>query len=183
MFSELNKLEFGNEVKSRRSVVAFSLLLILFSNLILKNDEMILLGLKVEISQYSVVAVLKLFLLLSLIAYVFAFLEILPKRIARILRKRDEAWWIPVSKQIDEFHEQSNPNYEYEQQQREFYDDSRDWDDDMYEERRKRKKRRQRVAGYYRPITSFTRTVTNVFWPLGLAYISFSCPEIVFVFR
>lgn len=183
MFSELNKIEFGSEIKSRRAVVTFSFLLIFFKNLVLKSDELIFLGLKVEVSQESVVAILKLFLLLALLAYFLSALEGLPRRVVRFMRRRDDAWWTPISEEISEFFEQSSPNYEYRQHQKKAFEENPEWDDAMYMEKASRKKKRQKVAGYYRPITAVTRMVSYVLWPLSLAYIAFFCPEAIFVFR
>ena len=181
MFSELNRIDFESEARSRRSVITLSILLLIFSNIVLKSDTLSILGLEIFISKHSIVAVLRLLLSISLIAFFFAHVEKAPIRLARYLRKKDEKWWQPIEQDIDDFYAQSHPNYEYEMQQREAHEMSREWDDDARGERYKRKVRRQKIHSYYRPIATFTRTISRLVWPFALSAIALLRPELALV--
>jgi len=180
MINELSQINFENEKKSRRSVLTVSVFLLIFANLDVRNDVLNIAGLEIVISQDGIVSLLKLVLILALIAFTFVNLEKAPIRIARLMRIRDDKWWEPIDKDIDEFHAQMDPNYDYMQQEREARY-SREWDDDARDERFRRKQKRLRVQSYYRPFASFTRIFSRVVWPYLLAMTALLYPDAVFV--
>jgi len=175
MIGQFPAIDPASERKAKQAVVTVSGLLLLFSNVTLLSNTMSLFGLEVDVSQEKIVAVLKLALGVATIALVMAYLEQLPRRIARLKRYWDEEkWWPPIEKDIAQYHRdmRGDDGGHYEP----------DWDDLAWSARNERKRKRQVIAGYTRPIVIVTRTISYYVWPLFLAAIALFKPSLVFVF-
>ena len=175
MLNSLASVSVENESKARKAVVAISIALILVSNLELTSDRLKVVGLEIIISQDKLIAVLKLALIVATSAFVLAILETVPKKIARIKRYFDARWWEPIQSDIDSFHRQMDPNYDYD------FAREPEWDEEAYIEKVNRQKKRLKIAMLTRPIVVFTRSVANYLWPLSLLIVALFHPDLIFV--
>lgn len=178
MLSTLNKLSFDNEAKTRRQLISVSVVLLIFKNLELASNQLTLLGLEIIISKPSIVSATTVVLIITIIAFVFAFAEKFPKRYAHYKRRSDDKWWKPIEKEIDDYHNNQDPDREYSHQ----HDIDPDWDDMAYSEKSKRSQKRRKILNWYRPITTITRLVSNFLWPILIAAVSLFYPEIALEF-
>ena len=181
MLQFFSKIEFQDEDRSRRSLITSSLMLMIFSNIQLRNDSLKILGLEIVVSEESIVAVLKLVVLLSLVAFLAIQAAKLPRLIARQMKKRDERWWSPISREIDDYHAQGDSDYNHMIEQEAAAAQYRDWDDDALAEWHSRKQKRIKVQSYYRTIVTFTKTISRIAWPLSLAVVALCAPQLFLV--
>ena len=180
MIIQLNNLSFHNETKSRRSVIATAIFLLVVSNLSIASDSITLLGLEVLVSQTAIVAATRTVLIFCLIAFFLSWVELFPLRYARFRRNRDHDWWQPLKESIDQHYRDLDPSLDDAREYHEFRRDNPDWDDEFYEEKHQRKLRRLAIIKAHRPIAFTVRSFSNFLWPILLSIIALFFPEVIF---
>jgi hypothetical protein len=169
---QVSSIEFSGLSRSRKTVIASSIFLLIVSNLDLANDQISLFGLQIIISKENLISAGRILVALSLLGLIGAIAREAPRNFARFLRRRDAVWWEPIEKEIAKYHEYDPRHPEDDQHWME-------WDDHAYLERTKRKERRLKIAGIGRQIAVILDTIRDIVLPILVAIVAVFFPELI----
>lgn len=172
--------EFETPAAVRKSIVSFSLVLIAFSNLDVRSDEIELAGLVIGFEKNHLIAFLKLSLWVSLASYFSALLPLAPSLASKVLKIRLSQWWAPLQEEIDNAYPKP-PEDQYDEEYEQYREDNPDWDDLLYMEKSHREKKIKSIASLGDPISRIRLILTRDAWPIFLAGIALYFPEWIFI--